>query len=112
MSGKTLAALAATMLCALPTMASAGSNGFDVIVDGRTGAQTRSTAVSVADLNLQSDRGYRTADSRIIRAAKRVCGYVNGSALPETNDYRTCYGNALTGGRDDLNALAGAARQG
>ncbi|MCI4590640.1 UrcA family protein [Sphingobium sp. BYY-5] len=106
MTNKTLVALAATIALALPTMASAGSNDMDVIVDGNTGAQTRSIAVSVADLNLTSNNGMRRADSRLIRASKQVCGYVNGSVLPITEDYRTCYGSALDGARSDLNILA------
>jgi UrcA family protein len=106
MTKKMLVALAATMALALPGVASAGSNDMDVIVDGNTGAQTRSVAVSVADLNLASNSGMRRADSRLIRASKQVCGYVNGSVLPITEDYRTCYGSALDGARSDLNTLA------
>ena len=57
MSMKTLAALAATMALALPAGASAGTDNMDVIVDGNSGAETRSVAVSVADLNLASASG-------------------------------------------------------
>lgn len=106
MTRKTLVALAATMAFALPTMASAGSNNLDVVVDGRTGAETRSIAVSLADLNLASANGMRRADYRLIRASKQVCGYVNGSILPVTNDYRVCYDGAIDGARSDLNELA------
>lgn len=106
MTRKTLVALAAMMALALPGMASAGSNDMNVIVDGNTGAQTRSMSVSVADLNLASNSGMRRADYRLIRASKQVCGYVNGSVMPVTDDYRTCYGSALDGARADLNTLA------
>ncbi len=106
MTRKTLVALAATMVLALPGVASAGSNDMNVIVDGNTGAQTRSMSVSVADLNLASDSGLRRADYRLIRASKQVCGYVNGSVMPVTDDYRTCYGTALDGARADLSTLA------
>ncbi|MEA3389607.1 UrcA family protein [Sphingobium sp. CCH11-B1] len=106
MTKKTLAVLAASMALALPGLASAGSSDMDVIVDGNTGAQTRSIAVSVADLNLASDSGLRRADYRLVRASKQVCGYVNGSILPVTNDYRNCYGSAIQGARADLNTLA------
>lgn len=106
MTNKTLVALAATMAFALPGVASAGSNDMDVIVDGNTGAQTRSVAVSVADLNLASNSGMRRADSRLVRASKQVCGYVGGSILPVTEDYRTCYGAAIEGARSDLNNMA------
>lgn len=106
MTKKTLMALAATMVLALPAMASAGTNDMDVIVDGNSGATTRTIAVSVADLNLASTSGMRRADSRLIRASKQVCGYVNGSIIPVTDDYRTCYGSAIEGARSDLNSLA------
>ena len=106
MTKKTLVALAATMAFALPTMAFAGSSDPEVIVDGATGQTTRSIAVSVADLNLSSANGMRRADYRVTRAAKQVCGWMNGSILPSTPDYRACFGDALDGARSDLNALA------
>ena len=106
MTNKTLVALAATMALALPGVAIAGSNDMDVIVDGNTGAETRSVAVSLADLNLASASGIRRADYRLIRASKQVCGFVNGSVLPVTEDYRNCYGAAIDGARSDLDALA------
>lgn len=113
MTRKTLAALAATMMLALPTaMASAASNDANVVVDGRTGVETRSITVSVADLNLASTSGARLADSRITRAAKKVCGWMNGTILPETREYRTCFGDALDGARNDLGTLIQTQRQG
>jgi UrcA family protein len=106
MTNKTLAVLAASIALAIPGLASAGNNDMDVIVDGNTGAETRSMAVSVADLNLASASDLRRADYRLIRASKQVCGFVSGSVLPVTQDYRTCYGSAIEGARTDLNALA------
>jgi UrcA family protein len=106
MTNKTLAVLAASIALAIPGLASAGSNDMDVIVDGNTGAETRSVAVSVADLNLASAGDMRRADYRLIRASKQVCGFVSGSVLPVTQDYRNCYGSAIEGARSDLNALA------
>ncbi|HUD91163.1 UrcA family protein [Sphingobium sp.] len=106
MTRKTLVALAATIALALPGMASAGSNDMDVVVDGNTGAETRSIAVSVADLNLASTNGMRRADSRLIRASKQVCGFVNGSVIPVTDDYRNCFSAAIDGARGDLTVLA------
>jgi UrcA family protein len=113
MTRKTLATLAATIALTLPaTTAFAGINQMDVIVDGRTGAETRSIAVSVADLNLTSTHGARMADSRITKAAKQVCGWMNGSILPATPEYRACFGSALDGARSDLDTLAQTQRQG
>ncbi|MES2175622.1 MAG: UrcA family protein [Pseudomonadota bacterium] len=106
MTKKNWVAMAAAMAMALPGVASAGSNDMDVIVDGRAGTETRSLAVSVADLNLTSTNGMRRADSRVTRAAKQVCGYVNGSVLPVTEDYRNCFGSAIDGARSDLSTLA------
>lgn len=106
MTRKTLVALATMMALALPGVASAGSNDMDVIVDGNTGAETRSIAVSVADLNLASSNGLRRADSRLVRASKQVCGFVNGSVIPVTDDYRDCFGAAIEGARNDLNSMA------
>ncbi|NML10498.1 UrcA family protein [Sphingobium sp. AR-3-1] len=106
MTKKTWVAMAAAIAVALPGVASAGSNDMDVIVDGRAGTETRSLAVSVADLNLTSTNGMRRADSRVTRAAKQVCGFVNGSVLPVTEDYRNCFGSAIDGARNDLSTLA------
>lgn len=106
MTKKSWMAMAAAMILALPGVASAGSNDMDVIVDGRAGTETRSLAVSVADLNLASTNGMRRADSRVTRAAKQVCGFVNGSVLPVTDDYRNCFGSAIDGARSDLSTLA------
>ncbi|NWK94943.1 UrcA family protein [Sphingobium lactosutens] len=106
MTRKRMVALAATLAVALPGVASAGNSGMDVIVDGNTGAETRSIAVSVADLNLASTNGMRRADSRLVRASKQVCGFVNGSVIPVTDDYRDCYSAAIDGARSDLSALA------
>jgi UrcA family protein len=106
MTRKMLVALAATMVVALPTAASALSNNYDVIVDGHSGTETRSMTVSLRDLNLADQRGYRMADYRITKAAKTVCGYMSGSIIPATRDYRTCFGQALDEARDDLHTLA------
>jgi len=106
MTKKTWVAIAAVIAVALPGVASAGSNDMDVIVDGRAGTETRSLAVSVADLNLASTNGMRRADSRVTRAAKQVCGFVNGSVLPVTEDYRNCFGSAIDRERSDLSTLA------
>jgi UrcA family protein len=112
MTRKTVVAMAAAMTLALPGLAMAGTSNFDVVVDGRTGMQTRSIAVTLDDLDLLSARGYNMADNRIDRAAKKVCGYANGSILPETRDYRSCYGDALSGGRSDLDGMVAAQRAG
>ncbi|MCP1469952.1 UrcA family protein [Sphingobium sp. OAS761] len=106
MTKNALVALAATMAFALPGVASAGSNDMDVIVDGSTGAETRTIAVQLGDLNLATDKGLKRADYRLVRASKEVCGFVNGSILPVTDDYRACYGSAIEGARTDLDALA------
>ncbi|MEV5023851.1 UrcA family protein [Sphingobium sp. LMA1-1-1.1] len=113
MTRKMLVALTAAMTLALPAAnAFAGINDMEVVVDGRTGAETRSIAVSMADLNLSSTHGARMADSRITKAAKKVCGWMNGSILPATPEYRACFGDALDGARTDLNTLIQAQRQG
>ncbi|WHO38780.1 UrcA family protein [Sphingobium sp. AP49] len=106
MTKKMLVAMAATMAFAMPTLAMAGSSDPEVIVDGTTGQTTRTIAVSVADLNLASANGMRRADYRVTRAAKEVCGWMNGSILPATPDYRACFGEALDGARSDLSAMA------
>ena len=112
MTGKMLAALAATMTLALPVAASAGSNAMTVIVDGHAGTETRSVAVSVADLNLGSSHGLQLADSRITRAAKQACGWLDGSIQQPTREYRACLGTALGDARTDLGNLVQARRQG
>lgn len=112
MTSKTFAAVAVMAALALPGLAQAGSSNFDVIVDGRSGTETRTIAVSLNGLDLTSQRGYRMADSRIDRAAKKVCGFAAGSILPATTDYRNCYGEALGGARSDLDGMVAAQRAG
>ncbi|EQB08569.1 hypothetical protein L288_07675 [Sphingobium quisquiliarum P25] len=111
MTKKTLAALAAAMTFALPASALAG-DGMDVIVDGRTGTETRSVIVSLADLDLGSSRDARRADSRINRAAKQVCGWMSGTILQPSREYRACFDDALSGARADLASLAQGQHQG
>jgi len=106
MTRKRLVALAATLALALPGAAGAMNNDMNVVVDGKAGTATRTMIVSVADLNLASSNGLRRADSRVTRAAKQVCGWVNGSVLPATPAYRSCFGEALDGARGDLSLLA------
>lgn len=106
MKQRTFAALGVAMAMCVPGIAAAGSNDMDVIVDGTSGAQTRSIAVSVSDLDLASAHDMRRADSRLVRASKSVCGYVDGSIMPSTKGYRQCFGTAIEGARADLNTLA------
>lgn len=112
MTGKTWAALAAAMTLALPAAAFAGSNDTDVIVDGALGTETRSITVSLGDLDLASRHGEQMADSRVTKAAKKVCGWMNGTVQQPTREYRTCYSGALDGARSDLNQMIQAQRQG
>ena len=112
MTRKRLAALAATMAFALPASAMAGNTETNVIVDGHSGTETRSITVSVADLNLASAHGARLADNRITRAAKQVCGWMSGTVLQPTREYRTCFTAALDDARGDLGTLIQAQRQG
>ena len=105
MTRKTLAALAASLALALPASTFAASNDTNVIVDGYAGTETRSITVALDDLNLASSRGARMADSRVTRAAKKVCGYMDGTVQQPTREYRTCFGDALTEAREDLASL-------
>jgi UrcA family protein len=112
MTKKMTVALAATLACALPSLAVAGTTNLDVIVDGRTGAVTRALPVMVSDLNLAKPGDYRRADSRLIRAARDVCGYAPESVMPTKGDYRTCYSAAIEGARSELDAKAQAQHAG
>ena len=112
MTRKRLAALAATMAFALPASAMAGSTETNVVVVDHSGTETRSITVSVADLNLASAHGARLADNRIARAAKQVCGWMSGTVLQPTREYRSCFTAALDGARGDLGTLIQAQRQG
>src|SRR3546814_11405111 len=106
MTRKTLVALTAAITLALPAAnAFAGINDMDVVVDGRTGMETRSIAVSMADLNLASTHGARMADSPITKAAKKVGGWMSGSSLPATPDYRARFGQARAGAPPALTPL-------
>jgi UrcA family protein len=112
MTGKKWAALAAAMTLALPAAAFAGSNDTDVIVDGALGTETRSITVSLGDLDLASRHGAQMADSRVTKAAKKVCGWMNGTIQQPTREFRTCYGDAIGGARSDLNRMIDAQRLG
>lgn len=109
MTMKRLAALAATMTLALPGAALASGT---LVVDARAGTETRSIAVSVTDLNLASVHGSRLANSRIDRAAKQACGWLQGSIQQPTREFRDCYGRALESARGRLDGLAQGQHQG
>lgn len=69
------------------------------------GEQTRSIAVLLADLDLNSDHAVRVADGRIQRAARSVCDYDMASVLTNTRGYRDCYRDAFGRARVDLNQM-------
>lgn len=112
MTGKIWAAYAAAFACALPSPGFALNNQPDVVVQGDRGADTYRVVVSMRGLDLAADRGVRFADARISKASKVVCGWVHGTVLPETRDYRTCVDGALEGARADLGKLIAARSQG
>lgn len=58
--------------------------------------ETRSVAVSVADLNLASGEGRARAEQRIARAAKAVCGGGPERSLAAAADYERCRNQALS----------------
>ena len=111
MTRKLPAALAAAMICALPTAGLATDTSTMVLVQGTNRGETVAQVVSLAGLDVTSESDARRADSRLVKASKQVCGWVHGTILPETREYRTCVGNALTGARGNLQELIAARRQ-
>jgi len=110
MSGKMTAALAAALTCAVPMPGFAFNGDSGVIVEGSRGVEIHRITVSVAGSDLRADRDVRFADARLNKASKQVCGWVQGTVLPETRDYRTCVDRALTEARADLAKLIEARR--
>jgi UrcA family protein len=110
MTGKMTAALAAACACALYAPAFALNSDPDVVVEGTRGVEVHRVTVSMAGLDLAADSGVRWADARLSKASKKVCGWVQGTVLPETRDYRTCVDGALNGARVDLARMVDARR--
>jgi UrcA family protein len=111
MNRKMLVALAATAALALPTGALALDKNDDVIVDGTSGAETRTVAIKLRDLDLASAQGQQVANARIDDAARTLCTWKTGSVLPDTADYRSCYNDAMDSAQRDMESFARAQRQ-
>lgn len=111
MTAKLPAALAAALLCALPTASPASERNSQVLVNGMNRGETVTRVVSLAGIDVVTDQGARWADARLVKASKQVCGWVHGTVLPETREYRTCVGGALTNARGDLLRMIEARRQ-
>lgn len=58
-------------------------------------AQTYSTMVSYADLNLDSDRGAKVLYARIRSAAGNVCSSLEGRDLTEKKLWQDCFDKAV-----------------
>lgn len=110
MTGKMTAALAAALVCASPAQTWALSADSAVIVEGSRGEEVHRVTVSMAGLDLAADSGVRWADARLDKASKKVCGWVQGTVLPETRDYHTCVNDALDNARADLGKMVDARR--
>jgi UrcA family protein len=103
-----IAASAAALL--FPIAAVANDSVSDVVVTGDPSVETRSVVVSVADLDLRSDRAVRTADSRVRRAANKLCAGMSGSSL--VANQASCVSDAFADARVQLNSRIADARAG
>lgn len=77
--------------------------GDSLTVTGEAGSDVRQHLVALDDLDLRRDRDVRIAESRVRRAAARVCsvGKMNGSVVREEES--GCYADAFSTARVDLN---------
>jgi UrcA family protein len=102
---------------AIVTVALIATASLFAMTPGVVSAQTapRSVAVEFRDLDLATDKGQRTLERRIVRAARTVCGLddqTTGTRLasPESTD---CYRQALRNVRERVaSAIANGERGG
>jgi UrcA family protein len=75
-------------------------------------ADTNSVRVSYADLNLASDSGRDSLQSRIAFAAETVCGPADHRDVPFTQDVRECRVNTIADAQPAFQAAVNSARHG
>ena len=106
------AALVAALACALQPISAVATNSQR---DDRSSSDytTTSVEVSVADLDVNSPVGARAAYERIVRAANHVCGSrPDAKDLLDSNDWDTCYDDAVAQAVAEANSPALSARAG
>lgn len=82
-----------------------------LVVTGQPGSVMRSIVVPISDLNLRQDPDVRVASNRLVKAARKVCGYNIGYGLRPPIDYRDCYDDAYGSANSDLNDAVATARR-
>jgi len=68
----------------------------------------RSVTVVATDLNLASNKGVATLDSRIAQAAKLVCGPVDIKSTREVHEYDLCHDAAIANAKPRAEAAIAA----
>ncbi len=92
---------------AVTLSAPAVAGGDDIVVRvGEAGTVTRLTTVSSAGLDLGSAEGRQMLDSRIKRAAQKVCGYNSMHGLRSPATYTDCADRAVGDARAQASQLA------
>jgi UrcA family protein len=71
---------------------------------------TRSTLVRYNDLDLTTDAGEAQLKQRVARAAKAVCGPLDGRTLADHERFDTCRGNAIASASPQMNAVIASVR--
>ncbi|MEJ7927635.1 UrcA family protein [Sphingobium sp. AN641] len=84
-------AITATLALAAPALA---QSDLVVSYDAPAGTITRSRAVEINDLQLNTAAGRAALDKRITLAARQVCGYHGMYGLRQPADYVRCYDKA------------------
>ena len=90
-TGAFAVAISATLALAAPALA---QSDLVVSYDTPAGTITRSRAVEIKDLQLNTAAGRAALDKRITLAARQVCGYHGMYGLRQPADYERCYNKA------------------
>jgi UrcA family protein len=73
-------------------------------------SDTKSTKIHYRDLDLTTDTGAAALKQRIVHAAARVCGPVDGSTLEDRARFEACRDTAIAGASPQMNAVIASVR--
>ena len=84
----------------------------DVIImhEVEPGTITRTTTIDISDISLASAQGRRTLESRITRAARKVCDYNGVYGLDQPAGFKECFTEARSNALSQARVVQTASR--
>ena len=74
------------------------------------GSDTKSAKIHYRDLDLTTDAGAAALKQRVVHAAARVCGPVDGLTLDDRARFNTCRDTAIASASPQMNAVIASVR--